>query len=91
MMSYIDINKEKEKALYRVFKEIEENGKSFVQRDTRIGQRISRSYDIPELVVTSNRRKNITAITTHNDIVVEETPYTGRGISRFHFRRKPLF
>lgn len=90
-MSYIDINKEKEKALYRVFKEIEENGKSFVQRDTRIGQRISRSFDIPELVITSNRRKNITAIATQNNIIVEETIYDGRDLSRFHFRRKPLF
>jgi len=91
VMSYIDINKEKEKALYRVFKEIEANGKSFVQRDTRIGQRISRSFDIPELIVTSNRRKNITAIATQINIEVEETPYSGRDMSRFHFRRRMVF
>lgn len=91
-MSYIDINKEKEKALYKVFKEIESNGKSFIPRDTKLGQRISRSYDIPELIVTSNRRKNITIVATPVDTEVKEIPYTTANyISRFHFRRRTLF
>lgn len=84
-MTYIDINKEKEKALYRVIKEVQENGRSFIDRDTRMGQRISRSC--PDLIVTSNRRKNITIVCLPLDKILVEKPYTNRSLSRFHIRR----
>ena len=88
-MSYIDINKAKEKVLYRVIKEVMENGRSFIQRDTRVGQRISKSY--PEFIVTSNRRKNITTVALPLDKILEENDYANREMARFHIRSKTGF
>ena len=92
MMSYIDINKEKEKALYRVFKEIEENGKSIINTDSKVGQIISRKIkytkkeqipEIPHIIVTSNRFKNITTIMTNIGVDLQEIQRQNNGKVRF--------
>jgi len=93
-MAYIDVNKEKEKALYRVFKELESNGKSIIDSNVsltrKIGVRGHKLYAKELLLPPAHiKRLNKSVVITPPNVEIKEISFTGN--SRFVFRRTNSF